>query len=593
MITIAPSTRSILAIGLEDGMLEATPSLLADQDVVVANPVAATGESTAEATTKSPTHTPASGSTSLTEEPAGAKLAMRAVSGVPLINVRAASAALDEMHLHLVIPNKFAGVVLGTHGSRMKQVIANTDCNAWMSPRDGDHDRSVVILGSFGQCSLAQTMFIDYLSEGMQKAKEELKEVTVVMFLRDDVVAWVIGKKGEALRQVREQSNARVNILRDEVEGKRPCIIVGKFRHVLQAEKFIDDRVHSLPSSRASAASSGKRPASPGHTSAAATGAKKMRPLQLPPSAAGAKLANRVKRQSQVLSGPKPGGTDSTKRIQSASKSDLQPSTKLLLPSHTAGAIIGKQGANLQHIRDTCKVRAEVLSPSETPQFPGERVVILHGTVAARQAGADAVLRAAFSSPPPEQGATCTLKMLVTAAKPSLSTDLENVSRMCGILAKVGDKAPGERGEQLVALEGQLAQVSAALSILGIQEQAADAEASSPRAEASRHSPRGSVAERRDRHHGRGSGAKGSGKAGIAIGGSGKGTGCQAAKGRWGKGARAPSKGRGKTAAPISGNTLGRGAGQPSRIARAALKECGQPSRIARGREGVTTSASK
>merc|ERR1719326_1786199 len=110
----------------------------------------------------------------------------------------------------------------------MKHVIANTGCNAWMSPRDGERDRSVVIIGSFGQCSLAQTMFVDYLSEGMKKVDEELKEVTVVMFLRDEIVGWVIGKKGRVLRQVRAESNARVQLLRDEVEGKRPCIIAGK-----------------------------------------------------------------------------------------------------------------------------------------------------------------------------------------------------------------------------------------------------------------------------------------------------------------------------------------------------------------------------
>merc|ERR1719235_2104282 len=137
-----------------------------------------------------------------------------------------------------------------------------------------------------------------------------------------------------------------------------------------------------------------------------------------------------------------------------------------MIPSIKAGAVIGKQGANVVHIRDSCNVKVEVIA--ETPEWPGERIVVISGSVAARQAGADAVLRAAFPNSPAQADSLCALKMLVRAPKSTLSAALENVVKMCGVRAQLGNDGNEETSEQCVSLEGQLPQVSAALSILGI-----------------------------------------------------------------------------------------------------------------------------
>merc|ERR1711988_887888 len=74
----------------------------------------------------------------------------------------------------------------------------------------------------------------------------------------------------------------------------------------------------------------------------------------------------------------------------------MQGSTKILIPSQTAGAVIGKQGSGLKHIHSAYSVQVELLQSVQAPQWPHDRVVILKGSLAARQAAVDSVLRTAF-----------------------------------------------------------------------------------------------------------------------------------------------------------------------------------------------------
>merc|ERR1711971_116822 len=133
--------------------------------------------------------------------------------------------------------------------------------------------------------------------------------------------------------------------------------------------------------------------------------------------------------------------------------------------------------------------------------------------------------------------------------------------------AQVGSDGSEEHGEQLVSLQGQLAQVSAALSILGILEQATDAAATVP---SSTDAPRGRgpIAKGKGRgkpgglstgtHSAKGKGAQSS-KARWAGASSASG---QSAKGRWGS--RTPLKGRGKAAAQNMGTQPAKGS-QPAK----------------------------
>merc|ERR1712232_1160553 len=98
---------------------------------------------------------------------------------IDLSNSRAAGAGAHEMHTHLVVPARFAGMLIGKAGARFKHVKARTGCNLWMTPRDGGSERCVVIVGSCAQCVVAQSILVGHLAEAQNY---ELGDVTVILF---------------------------------------------------------------------------------------------------------------------------------------------------------------------------------------------------------------------------------------------------------------------------------------------------------------------------------------------------------------------------------------------------------------------------
>merc|ERR1712196_123808 len=69
--------------------------------------------------------------------------------------------------------------------------------------------------------------------------------------------------------------------------------------------------------------------------------------------------------------------------------------TKLLVPTGSAGLFIGKQGAGLAQIRQSCSVHLEVVPAEQTPQWAGSRMVTLQGSLQSRALAAMAVLQSA------------------------------------------------------------------------------------------------------------------------------------------------------------------------------------------------------
>ena len=58
----------------------------------------------------------------------------------------------------------------------------------------------------------------------MRSHASELREITVVVFVRSELV----GKGCESLQQsVRKESGVRIDILKEEIDGKTPFVVVG------------------------------------------------------------------------------------------------------------------------------------------------------------------------------------------------------------------------------------------------------------------------------------------------------------------------------------------------------------------------------
>lgn len=281
-----------------------------------------------------------------------------------LSEVCPASSEPDVMQVHVVVPNRLAGAILGKSGTQMKHIAASAGCKVWMTSREGNEDRRVVIIGKYSQCAIAQELLQRRLWDALHaEGQEPCAGLEAVLLVRAEAAGVVIGKQGFCLQQIREQSGARIQLLREEVEGQRPCIIKGELQSLLQAQRHIFDLVRAVPL----APRLGVNPA----------------PLAAQPPDAG-------------------------------TGAGAGPMVRLLVPADLAGMVIGKQGSGLRQIREQCGVKVQMLQEAQAPQWPKDRVLILRGPLAGRQAAVDAVLRVIAKASP---DATCNLRILVPASQ--------------------------------------------------------------------------------------------------------------------------------------------------------------------------------
>lgn len=159
----------------------------------------------------------------------------------------------DVMQVHMVVPDRF-WVIINKSGPQLKQISSTLGCQVRLISRKtvseqrlvGDH--RIVVIGTYYQCSVVQELVHGRMMQAQRaEGKEPTGEIAVTLFVRAEAAGVVIGKQGWVLGRVRKQSGAKINLLREEVRGQRPCIIEGFFQNVLQAEKHIFDLVTAVP----------------------------------------------------------------------------------------------------------------------------------------------------------------------------------------------------------------------------------------------------------------------------------------------------------------------------------------------------------
>lgn len=338
--------------------------------------------------------------------------------------VRPSSGDPEEVQVHFALPDGLAGAILGKGGARVKETEQLAGCRVSVSQRDGTGDRRVVMVGHAQQVGTAQGIVHDQLQDAAKEAGlGELQEITAVLFVRRSAAGAVIGKSGAGLKHVRETSEAKVSLAREEVLGQRPCTIAGTLHQVLEAERCVLELIRSVPVLEEDFESNGTKRALPGG----------------PESYAGLPLAKRARVESEG-------------------------STKILVPAEHVGRIIGKQGAGLRSIREGCGVQVEA-SQQSLPQFPQDRIFSFWGPTRSRHAAALMVLRTAFGG----VDDNVVLKLLVPHQLAGTvigkgGANLKFIREQCGVGPRVEREDLG--GERLVHCTGPAAAVSDALQII-------------------------------------------------------------------------------------------------------------------------------
>jgi len=361
--------------------------------------------------------------------------------GMPgLSHVRAASTNAEEVQVHMVVPDRLAGAILGKDGAQVKQTAATSACKVSMTTRDGMSDRRIVMQGTYSQCAEAQGLVCEQMQDAAVALGQENVDTTSIFFIRKEAAGAVVGKQGAALRQIRELSGAKIQLAREEVEGQRPCSITGPLELILQAEKLIFELVRAVPvdtTVRSNGAGMGYNSYGGGYPFGGGMSDMSMKRQDFSP------FAPMMKRR----------GDD-----------DGSVVTKLLIPARSAGAVIGKQGSGLKQLRETYGVNIEMLQQVQAPHWPNDRILILKGALGPRQSAVDAVLRFAFMD-----GEGATLKMLVPSSAAG-----SVIGRQGGTLRSVREQAgvgvQVERdevlGERLITATGTLAGVTTAATIV-------------------------------------------------------------------------------------------------------------------------------
>eukprot|EP00435_Cladocopium_sp_Y103_P058132 s642_g20.t1 len=366
--------------------------------------------------------------------PMGGHMGPPGPMGAGLTQVRPASGTPGEMQIHMVIPSKFVGCILGKEGSQIKQLLSDTGCtHLAVSKKEpyGDADRRVIMVGGYPECAKAQEAVWQIYSENAQQAGAEAS-LACIMMVPSEKAGAVIGKEGSNLKQMREKFGLKVLLSKEQVEGFRPCTMSGaNLEMLLEAEKQILEQI------------------SAGTENSAGNGIK--RPLE------GLVPATAAYTQSAYAADPE------AKRHKAM---PLEQQIKLLVPAKCAGAIIGKQGSTLTQIRESTGARVEVQTAAQTPpEFANARVVIIRGDFDVRQAALIKVLSAAFE----ETQANPELKMMVPkqvvgALIGKQGSNLKAIRENSGINVQVHKQEL--HGERLVEAQGPLDGILHAASLV-------------------------------------------------------------------------------------------------------------------------------
>jgi len=157
----------------------------------------------------------------------------------------------DVMHVQMVVPDNLASAVFVKAGVHVKQLAAAMGCKVRVVTREAISSHLLMIIGNYFQCVMLQELLHGRLCDARPAEGQDgpsLRECEAVVLVRTEAAGVVIGKQGFVLKQIRKQSGARIQLLRELVKGHRPCILSGTLQSVFRAERHVFDLVRAVPS---------------------------------------------------------------------------------------------------------------------------------------------------------------------------------------------------------------------------------------------------------------------------------------------------------------------------------------------------------
>eukprot|EP00009_Paramoeba_aestuarina_P002929 CAMPEP_0201506258 /NCGR_PEP_ID=MMETSP0161_2-20130828/192_1 /ASSEMBLY_ACC=CAM_ASM_000251 /TAXON_ID=180227 /ORGANISM="Neoparamoeba aestuarina, Strain SoJaBio B1-5/56/2" /LENGTH=293 /DNA_ID=CAMNT_0047900297 /DNA_START=158 /DNA_END=1039 /DNA_ORIENTATION=+ len=260
------------------------------------------------------------------------------------------------MTFRLQIPNPVVGAIIGKSGEIIKSIRDQSGARVIIADSQPGEDRDVTIKGNLQTVDQAVNLILTNICQ-VRNPSFEMEQrddsISLKVLVANDQAGAIIGKGGEVIKQLREDSGARISVGK-KIDFVRTVSIVGNVNTVRAALVVLVRLVHDHPSSA-------RDPFLTGYRSQQHAGYRQ-------PAAGFGFNSNPYGNGI-----PQPGIMDPQQAVFPE-----QPNTLTLsVPHRSVGAIIGKRGQIINEIRAISGCRVDIAAMSPDSQF---RTITLTGT---------------------------------------------------------------------------------------------------------------------------------------------------------------------------------------------------------------------
>jgi len=153
-----------------------------------------------------------------------------------------------------MVPIRSIGVILGSGGSEIKRITAETGANIQIAQTMflGDTERTVTISGTDSAREKARAMLSEQVDKWREQQADPLAEdICLKTVLPQALIGHIMGRSGTFMRSV-QAVGVNIKLYSEKASFNRLCdfrpvMILGKIEAIFEAQKMLHERIQSAP----------------------------------------------------------------------------------------------------------------------------------------------------------------------------------------------------------------------------------------------------------------------------------------------------------------------------------------------------------
>lgn len=209
---------------------------------------------------------PSKASSGRAPPPAGRSLPSESVSN----GARDALSGKDGSSITIMVPSKTVGLIIGKGGESIKSIQDRSRCHVNIMPEDQNVNgmRPVHLIGTSQQAAVAREIIMDIVHTDAKALPNEVpaardvvrplpvpsrnggnEKITVNISVPSEAVGMIIGRGGEAVREMQDVTNCKINVSQPSGRDiEREIELIGSNSSIQQAEAAIAEKVRAVVS---------------------------------------------------------------------------------------------------------------------------------------------------------------------------------------------------------------------------------------------------------------------------------------------------------------------------------------------------------